>query len=166
MPFYRGLSSTATSGYPLPTLLDPADRRRIAKNLLNLRQQFTDDNVPVRTLNQTRLLATWNIREFDNGGKFDPRLPESLYYIAEILSHFDIVAVQEVRADLSALDRVMQLLGPWWKYNVTDVTYGKRGNQERMAFIYDGRKVDFSGLAGEIVLSPEQVASEPAQPAT
>jgi hypothetical protein len=62
------------------------------------------------------------------------------------------VAVQEVREDLRALDRVQEILGGWWKYVVTDVTEGRAGNGERMAFMYDSRKVTFGGLAGEIVL--------------
>ena len=156
MPFYRPLSKHAQSGYPLAAPLPPADRQRIAEGLLRLRAQIRDDDkIPERTLNRTLLLATWNIREFDDGDKFQNRIPDSLYYIAEILSHFDLIAVQEVRRDLSSLDRVIAILGPWWKYIVTDVTYGAAGNQERMAFVYDSRKVAFAGLAGEVVLPPE-----------
>jgi hypothetical protein len=46
------------------------------------------------------------------------------------------------------------LLGPWWKYIVSDVTAGEPGNEERLAYLFDSRKVRFSGLAGEIVLPP------------
>ena len=156
MPFYRPLSPTAVSGYPFRNPVPPDMRRRTADGLLRLRQQFKDDGVPHRTLNQTLLLATWNIREFDTGDKHEPRLAESMYYIAEVLSHFDLIAVQEVREDLAPIDRVMSILGPWWKYIVTDVTYGTAGNGERMAFVYDSRKVEFANLAGEVVLSREQ----------
>ncbi|MBD0321452.1 MAG: endonuclease/exonuclease/phosphatase family protein, partial [Gemmatimonadetes bacterium] len=97
--------------------------------------------------------ATWNIREFESG-KYGARQRESLYYIAEILDHFDIIAVQEVRDDLSSLEEVMSILGGWWDYLLTDVTEGRQGNLERMAFIYDTRKVRFGGLAGEIVVPP------------
>lgn len=69
-------------------------------------------------------------------------------------------AVQEVRSILSALDRVIGLLGRWWKYVVTDVTEGESGNGERMAFVYDSRKVAFGGLAGDIILPPEKVYTE------
>ncbi len=77
-----------------------------------------------------------------------------MFYIAEIISSFDLVAVQEVNEDLTALNRVMIILGSWWKYLITDVTKGTRGNSERIAFIYDTRKVSFGGLAGEIVIPP------------
>ncbi|NIR30296.1 MAG: endonuclease/exonuclease/phosphatase family protein [Gammaproteobacteria bacterium] len=99
------------------------------------------------------LLATWNIRDFD-ANKFGHgrRLPESLHYIAEIISAFDLVAIQEVNRDLRGLHKVMGLLGGAWDYIVTDTTEGRSGNEERMAFVYDRRKVLFRNLAGEIVL--------------
>ena len=112
--------------------------------------------MPARTVSGDLLIASWNIREFDSK-KEGGRLSDAFYYIAEILSHFDLIAVQEVREDLSALDHVISLLGSWWKYIVTDVTEGASGNGERMAFVYDTRKVSFDGLAGEIVLPPDKV---------
>lgn len=154
MPFYRALSPTSTSPYPFEAPIDPAERARVADGLLRLRSQFRGDRVPERSLNGTLLLATWNLREF-GGSKYEERRPESLYYIAEVISHFDIVAVQEIRPNLKPLQQVMAILGPWWKYIMTDVTLGTSGNQERMAFVYDSRKVDFAGLAGEVVLPPE-----------
>jgi endonuclease/exonuclease/phosphatase family metal-dependent hydrolase len=98
----------------------------------------------------TLLLATWNIREF-GGTKSGGRDIEALYYIAEIISRFDIVAVQEVRDNLDALDDLMGILGGWWRYLVSDVTLGVQGNNERHAYIYDTRKLSFGGLAGELV---------------
>jgi endonuclease/exonuclease/phosphatase family metal-dependent hydrolase len=143
MPFYSGLRRHAR---------DPAERARAAAKLIALRRQL-ESELPPRNVAETLLLATWNIREFDST-KYGCRAAESLYYIAEIVSHFDLVAVQEVRGDLAALDAVQAILGGWWKYVVTDVTEGSGGNDERMAFLYDSRKVVFAGLAGEIVLPP------------
>ncbi|MGE0102831.1 MAG: endonuclease/exonuclease/phosphatase family protein [Blastocatellales bacterium] len=128
--------------------------RPTAEGLLRLRQQL-DLEIPARTISDTLLLATWNIREFDSA-KGGPRTQESIHYIAEVLSRFDLVAVQEVNADLEALKWVQRVLGDWWKFIVTDVTGGRKGNQERMAFLFDSRKVKFGGLAGEIVVPPEK----------
>jgi len=50
----------------------------------------------------------------------------------------------------------MRLLGGWWDYLVTDVTLGASGNSERIAFVYDGRKVRFDHLAGELALPAAQ----------
>lgn len=79
---------------------------------------------------------------------------ESIYYIAEIINRFDLVALQEVRDDMEDFQLVVQILGRWWKYLVTDVAAGSQGNRERVAFLYDERKLKFDGLAGEVVLPP------------
>jgi endonuclease/exonuclease/phosphatase family metal-dependent hydrolase len=100
------------------------------------------------------MLATWNIREFDSG-KYGYRSEEPYYYIAEILSQFDLIAIQEVRDGLYPLQNLQRLLGSWWDFLVTDVTLGKSGNSERLAYLYDRRKVNFTGLAAELVL-PEK----------
>lgn len=141
MPFYTGLYDKS---------LSDAQRSRASTGLLKLKRQLEAD-VPRRTVGDALLLATWNIREFDSA-KYGPRCPECYYYIAEIIDHFDLVAVQEVREDLAALRKLLSILGGWWKYVVTDVTEGTSGNGERLAFLYDERKVRFDGLAGEIVL--------------
>jgi endonuclease/exonuclease/phosphatase family metal-dependent hydrolase len=127
--------------------------QRTADGLLRLKEAFKEQGVPERVRSSKLLLATWNIREFESG-KYGARQREALYYIAEIIDHFDIVAVQEVRDDLRSLERVMDILGGSWDYLLTDVTAGTQGNKERMAFAFDTRKVRFGGLAGEIVVPP------------
>lgn len=125
---------------------------RVLDRLLTLKAAL-NKAVPTRTLSGTLLLATWNIREFGKS-KMGVRGDEPLHYIAEIIDRFDLVAIQEVREDLRLLDKLKDLLGGWWKYLVTDVTQGTAGGNERMAFLYDGRKIAFGGLVGEVVLPP------------
>lgn len=137
---------------------DTAEGQRILERLLLLRRQL-DRDVPARSFQDTLLLATWNIREFD-APAYGPRLDEAYYYIAEIVDRFDLVAIQEVRRDLQALYRLCDLLGPNWAYIVTDVTEGSRGNDERIAFLYDRRKVQFGGLASQLVLPPIELKGE------
>lgn len=129
-----------------------ADRVDICESLLRLRKGLA--KLPPKQPG-TVLLATWNIREF-GGSKFGGRSEEALYCIAEILSRFDVIAVQEVRPDLRALERVMSLLGRDWDRIFTDVSYAKSGNSERLAYVWDRRKVRFTGLAGELVLPPTE----------
>lgn len=126
------------------------DSKRIIEGLERLREQL-DSDIPGRSLDATFRLATWNIREFDSPAYGD-RTEDALYYIAEIISRFDLVAVQEVRRDLRALEHLLRHLGKDWQYLVTDTTEGA-GNDERLAFLYDSRKVRFTGLAGELVLA-------------
>jgi endonuclease/exonuclease/phosphatase family metal-dependent hydrolase len=139
MPFYQAIDGTTEVG------------KRTIDGSLRLRKVL-DESVPDKTLDETLIVASWNLREF-GGNKSEGRELEPLVYIAEIMSRFDLIAVQEVRSDLTALDALMRVLGGWWKYVVSDVTIGRAGNNERVAFVYDSRKLSFGGLAGE--LSPE-----------
>ncbi len=131
---------------------DPTEAadRRTAAGLLRLREKL-DAELPPRTISDTVMLATWNIREFDSS-KYGHRTDESIAYIAEIAARFDLIAIQEVHADLSGFKRLLDTLGIWWKFLLTDVTAGSAGNSERMAFLYDSRKVKFGGLSGEVVI--------------
>jgi endonuclease/exonuclease/phosphatase family metal-dependent hydrolase len=156
------LASVAVSSYvdlnPLSPLSsawkdDEAGRVRTIDGLLGLRAAFREEETapPPRSLG-TLLLGTWNLREFDSA-TWGARIEESYAYIAEIIERFDLVAVQEVRS-LGALHHLMARLDPNWDYLVSDVTEGKAGNQERLAYLYDTRKVRFLGMAGELVLPP------------
>ncbi len=152
------------SGYTaIPSMTDPEVRTRTIDGLTRLRTALSTA-IPTRTITATLLLATWNIREFDSG-KYGYRPDEAYYYIAEVLSRFDLIAIQEVREGLYPLQRIQQLLGAdWWSYLVTDVTLGASGNAERMAYLYDRRKVRFTGLAAELVLPrPHHARDEPVQ---
>ena len=129
-----------------------ADRERTIDHLAGLRQALAKA-IPRKTASSTLLLATWNLRDFDcNKFKHGPRLAESFHYIAEVISAFDLVAVQEVNDDMRPFEKIMELLGPAWKYIATDITEGPSGNGERMVFLYDSHKVQFKCIAGEIVL--------------
>jgi endonuclease/exonuclease/phosphatase family metal-dependent hydrolase len=105
-------------------------------------------------------IATWNIREFDSSS-YGYRSQEAKAYIAEILSHFDLIALQEIRRDLGALDDVKRLLGPNWDYIATDVTEGASGNKERMVFLFNQDKVWFRNVAGELTLPKGQKVTDP-----
>jgi endonuclease/exonuclease/phosphatase family metal-dependent hydrolase len=136
-----------------------ADSARVAERLAALRTAMQnhptlpDRSIPGKNAGDTLLLATWNIKEFD-GSDADARTDESYWYIAEIISHFDLVAIQEVGANLDGLENLKRRLGGTWRYVVSDVTEGKAGNYERLAFLFDRRKIRFSGVAGEIVIPP------------
>jgi hypothetical protein len=60
-----------------------------------------------------------------------------------------------VRGNLTALQTLLSALGPNWATIMTDVTRGKAGNNERMAFAFDLRRARPSGLAGELVVAIE-----------
>ena len=136
---------------PLRRIQDKEERLRTIEKLLELRKQM-DVQIPAKTATETLLLATWNIREFG-----DNRRDESFHYLAEIISRFDLIAIQEVSSNLKGLERLVSLLGRNWDYLVTDSTDGGAGGGERTAFLYDKNKVSFQKLAGEIVLPKEKL---------
>ena len=149
MPYYAGLKQIA----------DSTVRTRTVQGLKRLRAALAQ-SIPPKRQTDCLLLATWNIRELDSG-KYGHRTEEQYYYIAEILSRFDLVAIQEVRDGLYPLQRLQRLLGSWWDFIVTDVTLGRSGNAERMAYLFDKRKVSFGGLAAELVLPKVEGADQP-----
>ncbi|WP_397422763.1 endonuclease/exonuclease/phosphatase family protein [Phenylobacterium sp.] len=117
------------------------------------------------------LIATWNIRAFGNltkkwasiEGDTPRRDLHAVVLIAEVLSRFDVIAVQEVKANLRALRHVLKKLGPRWGFVMTDVTRGSPGNDERLAFVFDTDRVKLSGLACELVV-PEDLNDPLADP--
>lgn len=145
---------------------DLDERSRVISNLERLREGL-NEKIPFKDQNDSLLLATWNIRDIGKdylkslAPGFDratmrrgagPRNRETYYYIAEIVSRFDFVAVQEVN-DIEEWEIVMDILGRDWDYIATDVTDEELGgNGERLTFAFDRRKVFFRKIAGEIVL--------------
>ena len=122
-----------------------------------------DIRIPPKQIERNLLIATWNIRAFGNytrkwrtDKEDSPRRDMlSVRQIAEIVSRFDVVAVQEVKANIRAFRDMMKILGRSWSFILTDVTEGAAGNGERMAFVFDTRRVSLSGLASEIVVPKE-----------
>jgi hypothetical protein len=121
--------------------------------------------LPAKSLDRNLLIGTWNIRAFGDladtwtAGPKDKvkRDRRALAHITEIVSHFDVVAIQEVKGNLRALRHMIKALGPDWGFILTDVTRGHAGNEERLAFVFDTRRVNLSGLACELVLSDEDI---------
>lgn len=118
----------------------------IAQGLLALKKRIDAAKIPPSQLDETINVAIWNIREF---GKVHRTLP-AIHYIAEILGQFDLVALVELRNDLTDLGRVLPILGKSWDVVYSDWTADSGGNSERTAFLYDRRAVTFNGLAAEV----------------
>jgi len=147
--------------YSLLKKLSKAELRRTVGGLERLRGQL--EAIPAKDSEENLLLATWNIRDLGKPGGgwgYGERLAESYFYIAEVLSRFDFVAVQEVN-ELWAWEEVMRILGPHWRYVASDVTPAELGgNDERLVYLYDTRKVSFRNVVGEIVLPPSMLVSK------
>jgi endonuclease/exonuclease/phosphatase family metal-dependent hydrolase len=141
----------------------PEDVKQMLRDL----RAALDQEIPAKRLDDNLLIGTWNIRAFGDltekwvseKGDAPKRNLADVRAIASIISCFDVCAVQESRGNLKALRTVMKILGPDWGFILTDVTQGSAGNNERLAFIYDNRRVKPSGLAAEIVIPQEVIQS-------
>lgn len=143
MAFYKTLNSEEL--YP-PGREAPGQAGWIADRLLRLRALLGAE-IRFRRRPNSLIIGSWNIRHFDGGR---PRLPESYHYIAEIIDHFDICAIQEVKG-IEPVRRLVSLLGPNWDFFVNDSSGKGRGNHERMAFLFDRNRIRFRNLIGELV---------------
>jgi len=117
-----------------------------AAGLKELRKRIDDAHIPPSVLDKSITIATWNIREFGRR----KRRRESYHYIAEILNQFDLIAIVELRRNLSQLRKVMDILGPYWDVVYSDYTPDYGGNWERFAYLFNKRAVTFTGLAAEL----------------
>jgi len=124
-----------------------------AARLEQLRDIIRTSTLPSRQLDENLLLATFNIREF--GAR--RRQNFAINALAEICACFDIVAIQELRRDLRDLNRMLAVMGPYWKVTFTDPSGGEKkpGNAERLAYLYDSRVVRFTGLAAELLVTDD-----------
>jgi endonuclease/exonuclease/phosphatase family metal-dependent hydrolase len=102
------------------------------------------------------VIASWNLRQFGTiqGKKESERRRdiEAFRFIASVISHFDLVAIQEVKDDMASLRELTQLL-PDYDVVVSDVT----GNVERLAYLYRKGRVRRTELAAEIDIPMDEV---------
>jgi exonuclease III len=122
-------------------LSDSSPRKEEIKSL---RKKIRLCGIPAPSANNLRLL-TWNIRNL-NKNKED----RAIACIAEVCKNFDIIAIQEAKKDLGGLEKLQRVLGKRYRFLFSDVA----GNSERLVFVYDSGRVQFTGLAAEIVMAP------------
>lgn len=111
------------------------------------------DTKPGRTIpakaDDRLLLATWNIANLGAQERRD----QDYRLLAELISWFDLVAVQEVNDNLNGIRAVRQHLPAPFRILVSDIA----GNKERLAYLYDTRKIELLEKVGEIAIPPSQL---------
>ena len=117
---------------------------------INALRQWRDTQpgraIPVKQQSKL-LLGSWNIANLGDAGQI--RADRDIAVMAEILSWFDLVALQEVKENLADLDRILAHM-PGYEAVFSD----QSGNDERMAYIYDTARITRLPLAGEIDIPP------------
>lgn len=150
---------------PMPPFDGPTAPAPVKTEMLALRGALDAVIPPKRDGVSNLLIATWNLKAFSSlteawtaGANQSPKRDwRALWAITEVISRFDVVALQEVKGDLKALRTMLKTLGPDWQFLMTDVTRGAAGNLERLAFLFDARRVKLSGLACELVVPEERL---------
>lgn len=90
------------------------------------------------------LIATWNLTNFGVQQRKQPHFA----LMADIIRPFDVVAVQEIADRLDHLDALLAELGAGWECIYSDPA----GNDERLAYIFQGNRVQPTGLAAELAM--------------
>ena len=88
----------------------------------------------------------WNIANLG----VQERRDKDYRLIAEMISWFDLVAVQEVNDNLAGLRAIQTYLPAPWKAVFSD----KAGNDERAAFVYHSAKIELLEQIGEGAIPP------------
>jgi endonuclease/exonuclease/phosphatase family metal-dependent hydrolase len=111
------------------------------------------DTAPGRKLPTKRVdrlvVMTWNLANLG----VQERRPQDYRLIAEILSWCDIAAIEEVNDDLTGLRDLQAQLPAYYRVLFSDPA----GNNERVAFLYDERKVTLGEEVGEVAVPPSQL---------
>jgi endonuclease/exonuclease/phosphatase family metal-dependent hydrolase len=92
------------------------------------------------------LMATWNVANLG----VQRRRPKDYRLIAEIISWFDLIAIQETNDDLSGLQGIRDELPGNYEVIFSD----PGGNYERFAFVYDPDKVSMLEEVGHVTVPP------------
>lgn len=116
------------------------------KALRNYRDTAEGRQIPAK-VNNRLLMATWNLTNLG----MQKRRVDDYRLMSEIISWFDIVAVQEIADDLSGLRRIMRHL-PAYRSIISD----PGGNNERLGYIYDPNKVELLEMIGEMAIPSSQ----------
>lgn len=119
---------------------------QVNEEIQNLLTHKDKRKVPAKS-DDKLLIATWNIANLG----LQKRWEDHYTLLAEIISWFDIIAVQEVNQNLSGLKAIETVLPSHYHLVISD----KGGNHERSAFIFDSRKVKQLELIGEIAIPPK-----------
>lgn len=120
------------------------------QEIARLQQHRQHRQIPAKSQNRL-LVGTWNVANL--GGQ--QRLERDRRLIAEMLSWFDIVAVQEVKDNFGDLVQIHNILGGHYRLLFSDVA----GNDEGMAFVYDSAKVTLLEKVGEIAFPVSKLGS-------
>jgi endonuclease/exonuclease/phosphatase family metal-dependent hydrolase len=117
------------------------------EEIAHLRENKAYRGIPAKS-DDRLLICTWNIANLG----LHERSDDHYQLIAEVLSWFDICAIQEVNDDLTGLYRLETYIGAEYELLFSD----RGGNDERSAYCYDTGKVTHQAMIGELAIPPAE----------
>lgn len=132
--------------FPKPTFVYDFDVSEQISLLRSYRDNKPGRNIPGKKPTHL-LIATWNIANLG----LQKRQADHYELLSEIISWFDLIALQEVNDKLEGLNELLKFLPSNYRRVFTD----KGGNNERMAFLYDSAKVSLGEKIGELAIPPK-----------
>lgn len=110
------------------------------------------------TQDKSVVIGTFNIRKL---GAVKGRSPQSWAFLVNTIRRFDLIAIQEVMDDLSGMEHLLEQLGDDFGMVVSDVTGvkpGKRGNPERLGFLFNWKSIERTAMASDITYDRSEIA--------
>jgi endonuclease/exonuclease/phosphatase family metal-dependent hydrolase len=122
----------------------------VAAEIAHLRAHKQTRLVPDKVADRL-LVATWNVANFGAQERRD----QDRSLIAEIISWFDLVAIQECRENFGELFDVHDKLPSSYHVVMSDAS----GNNERVAYLYDTARLTLLEEIGEVAFPPSRLNS-------
>lgn len=122
-----------------------------------LRQSGLEFGLPERR-SDSIVIGTFNIRKL---GAVAKRSAQSWQFLRDVIANFDLIAIQEIMDDLSGFEHLLELLGDEFGMVVSDITGatpGRRGNAERLGYIFNWKRVNRTALASDITYDRSEIA--------
>jgi endonuclease/exonuclease/phosphatase family metal-dependent hydrolase len=118
------------------------------KSLAAYKKNKAGRNIP-KSSKDNILVATWNLANFGTQKREIPHLK----IIAEMISWFDVIALQEINDNLESFRELQKLLPINYQAIFSDAS----GNNERMCFLFNNKKVKQMEKLGEIAIAAEDL---------
>ena len=103
--------------------------------------------MPVSSSNRL-LLASWNIANLG----VQERSKGARKVLAHIMKRFNLIAMQEINDDYRKFVDIVKLMGRDFDFIMSD----SAGNDERLAYVFNTRRVGPGNLFGEVALRPRE----------
>ena len=131
--------------FPKPKFSHTVDLSKEIQALRNYMKSDKTLKIPAAT-SKTLRIATWNIANLGEQDREDSHLK----IIAEIISWFDLIAVQETKENYEHFKKIVGFAGTKYKFIFSDAA----GNNERLAFIYNSNKLKVLEEVAEYAIPP------------